>query len=607
MNISFLKECDKSYYNTGLTIISDVEYDLLKDQLRGEYPNDPYFKTVGAPVAGESVHLPYILGSLTKTKANGSLLKWSRENKVLTVTVSNKLDGVSIYAKYVDGYLVRAATRGDGYEGKDITEKIRLIQPSILGGVSSMGVVELRGEAVMTPENRDKLGYSLARSAVSGILKGEDQEHYDLMEYVDLVFYTILGDDIPDWTGMFYRLERYQVNVVSFITMPITSDIEDRLVEHFDHERSKSKWDIDGLVVADQNNTNVGEDYYPTNVVAFKVNEKPTVCTVTGIEWGVKRSGKIQPVVHFEPTNINGSMVSKATGFNMKFVVDNHITIGDSIGVVKAGDIIPYITENFSPDGLSDIPVPTICPSCHSELTTTDSKTDLVCNNISCSGQLLFWLENFLLCHGVEEITSKTLEKINPKSINDLYNLTVEDMVKIDGIGESKARVIRDQLDKSLETTDENFLQSLGIPGIGKTMSDLLINAYGSYIGMLDKGVEDFIEIDGIGEVLAVNLSRGLTRTVRVYTFLRDLGLTFKEKKSLNLQGKIFCLTGKSDISRNDLTQMISSHGGMVKGISKKVDYLVTNDPNGTTGKTKKAHQYGIQIISYEDLISIIG
>ena len=162
--IEKLKECDNHYYNTGEQLLSDKEYDKLKENAKYNFPNDPYFQNVGAAPAGSIVKLPYILGSLNKMKPDGSLLEWCRRRGLKTVIVSDKLDGVSVYASYVNGKLSQAATRGDGYEGRDITEKVKRIQPTI----DTKGFVELRGEALMTPENCAALGYSLPRSAVAG-------------------------------------------------------------------------------------------------------------------------------------------------------------------------------------------------------------------------------------------------------------------------------------------------------------------------------------------------------------------------------------------------------------------------------------------------------
>jgi len=599
-SIDTLKNYDHAYYNTGTILISDKEYDTLKAQAKAEFPNDPYFQTVGSAPAGSIVKLPYILGSLNKMKPDGSLLEWCRSRDLRTVIVSDKLDGVSVYASYINGKLSQAATRGDGYEGRDITDKVRCIQPY----VNTKGFQELRGEALMTPANCAKLGYSLPRSAVAGIFNADnDKEHLDKCQYIDILFYTVLHSDTSkDFMDM-------GVGAPLFATFEVNDDLETTLTEYLKHRKSVSPYDIDGLVICDPNDLTVGEDYYPSNACAFKVNDEAVETIVTSIDWEIKRSGKLQPVVNFTPTRISGSLVSKATGFNKKFIVDNDIKVGSRIGIVKSGDIIPYITENYSRFSThGQVELLTHCPSCGMELEETSTGVDLVCPNADgCFSQKIFRIENFLLAHEVEEITATTIKKLGVVDIEDLYSLDEFDISRIDGMGTKKADIILRELEKTLNTTEEKLLKSFGIPGLGDTASKMIVNKFNDISDVFQATAEKFMEIDGIGEIMADNIVKGLKKNFGLFLFLANQGLKFQTKASTNLQGKIFTLTGKSDISRNDLTKMISSHGGMVKGISKSTDYLVTDDVTTGTSKTKKALQYGTSIITYQTLLNMIG
>lgn len=333
-SIDTLKNYDHAYYNTGTILISDKEYDALKSQAKAEFPNDPYFQTVGSAPAGSIVKLPYILGSLNKMKPDGSLLEWCRNRGLTEVIVSDKLDGVSIYASYINGKLSQAATRGDGYEGRDITEKVRRIQPT----VSVKGFQELRGEALMTPANCAKLGYSLPRSAVAGILNADnDQEHLDKCQYTDILFYTVLHSDTSkDFMDM-------GVGAPLFAMFEVNDDLETTLTEYLKHRKSVSPYDIDGLVICDPNDLTVGEDYYPSNMCAFKVSDTAIETTVREIEWNVSRLGRVVPTVIFDQVVIGGSKITRATGFNAKYIRDNKIVIGCKIGIVRSGDVIPFI------------------------------------------------------------------------------------------------------------------------------------------------------------------------------------------------------------------------------------------------------------------------
>lgn len=596
-SIDFLKRCDDLYHNFGDAPISDVEYDRLKSELKQKFPNDPYFQSVGYAPTTNIVRLPYILGSLNKMKADGTMIKWFNDSNIKRFLVSDKLDGVSVYAKYVDGNLVLASTRGDGYEGRDITEKIRRVK----GTINHKGVVEMRGECVMKPSDCESLGYSLPRSAVSGILNGEDQEHLDKCEFINILFYGIFNNTEN------LSFEDIGVESPLFLELNVTDNIESFLVEHFTNRKAVTDYDIDGLVITDINDTSIGEDYHPSNMVAFKVNEEAVEVEVIEIKWNIKRSGKLVPVVCFTPTKISGSLVSKATGFNKKFIEDNNIHIGSKIGVLKSGDIIPYIVDCYTRFDGTHTQIPNVCPSCGQPLLETSTGVDLICPNTDgCQDQKLFIIENFLLSHEVEEITSTTIRKLGISSIEDLYDLDPFDIAMIDGMGMKRAETIIREIKKTLNTTQDKMLKSFGIPGIGNTASKMIINTYNDFDSLFSKNISDFTCIEGIGEVLAENLVMGLKKNDGLYQYLKDIGLKFEEKSSSNLQGKIFTLTGKSDINRNDLTRMISQHGGMVKGISKTTDYLVTNDTKSTSGKMKKAIQYGTKIITYDELLNII-
>lgn len=601
--IEFLKKCDRAYHNTGKPLISDREYDILKTEAMFLFPDDPYFQTVGAtPTQGDNVELPYVLGSLNKTKPDGSLSKWIADNKLESVVVSDKLDGVSVYVKYEKGEVSLASTRGDGYIGKNITDKIKRIVPTI----NKPFDIEVRGEVVMTPENCRELGYSLPRSAVSGILNGEEQEHYDKCQYLDVIFYAILSvDDIKGYTN-FIALQGLGLKTPEYKTFTDFTDIENGLVNYYKERKSQSEIDIDGLVVCDFFDISVGNDYYPLNMVAFKVNEDAVEVEVTNIEWNVKRTGKITPVVNFTPVNMSGSMVSKATGFNKKFIVDNNIHVGSRITIVKSGDIIPYIIECLTREDIEGVMIPKHCPSCGEVLGETSTGVDLLCHNEDCPDRILFKIEHFLLAHDVEEVTYVTLKRLGVTCIEDLYTLNEFDISSIEGMGMKRAKTILEQIDKTLKTTPEKLLQSFGIAGIGSTVSKDIIGRFQDFDKLFDLTVDDFIGVNGIGRVLAGNLVHYLKKYKGLYQFLLGKGLKFEEKESNKLQGKLLTLTGKSDINRNDLTKMIVANGGIVKGISKNVDLLVTNDINSNSSKTKKAKQYGIEIITYEDLLNII-
>jgi DNA ligase (NAD+) len=364
-------------------------------------------------------------------------------------------------------------------------------------------------------------------------------------------------------------------------------------------------WDVDGLVCVDYYNPNHENEYYPSNAVAFKVNEDAVRARVNRVTWEVKRSGKVQPVVHIDPVDISGSEVTKCTGFNYKFIFDNQIDIGAEIGIVLSGEIIPYITDVYK-ETRRMLPV-TYCPSCETRLATTASGVDLVCPNPVCEGRVLYKLENFLLANGVEEVTATTIKKLGVNSIIELMELDDMDLMGIEGFGASRISTIINQIKRVYQTTPAQLLKSFGITGLGKTMSADLLSHY--TLDDLIEGLpeEYYLKIDGIGEVMAERISQEVPQYREVYDYLIENGLTFEEKTGDALKGKKVVLTGRSEIKRGELTKLIEAQGGLVKGMSKSVDMLFTNSPNSTTSKMKKAKEYGIEINSYDVLYDILG
>jgi DNA ligase (NAD+) len=593
--IEYLKHCDDLYYNNGESSLSDTDYDKLKTSLFKKYPNDSYFKTVGYEPKSKKVLLPYTMGSLKKKKYDGSVLKWMNDYQY--IIIMDKLDGCSIYVEYDKGKVVFASTRGNGTIGQDITEKAKIFCPVIAYTKS----LYLKGEAMMLPETAKTISEKHSRNIVAGILNRDDNEN---VNKIIPVFYGILNKKFNHFLHELENIDGYGLRTPYFSPYS-TKDLTEEMLLSLLMDRKKScSYNIDGLVLADINYQHSSE-YYPDNMIAFKVNEESVKTNVIDIEWNVTRTGKITPVVLIEPVEIGGSTISRVTGFNARYIVDNGINKNAEIGIVKSGDIIPYITDVYKKVDFIKLNVPVNCPSCKTELVWSNTNIDLYCNHKHCNDQLLYKIEHFLNSHDVEEIGIPTLKQIKVKSIEGLFEIDEFDLLGLDGIGSRKASIILNQIKKVLKTTPENLLKSFGINGIGKTISKDIVERW-SFDELFTLSKDDFISIDGIGEILADNLVKGLKENFKLYEFLKKQGLKFKKQNS-NLKGMIFTLTGKSEFKRNDLIKMIESEGAQVKGISKKVNFLVTNNINTNSTKMKKAIKYGVNVITYDDLLNMIG
>jgi len=604
-----LKEYDKLYYN-GESPITDQEYDVLKEEARKDIPSDPYFNEVGASVPGEKVKLPFVLGSLNKVKTD-TLDKWTSGVKGPYV-VMEKLDGVSFYIEYFKGKVRRAATRGDGEYGKDITDKAKIFCPEI----EFLGKMTCRCEAMLTFDLDKKLGFKNRRNGVSGIINKDGIEN---VEYITPFFYEIIeyvGCEftIPENEKIEY-LRGLDLKVPNYITSGSLNS--DDLISFLDYTKGSQQfssnpsdhYDIDGLVIVPVDN--VREDVmYPKNKVAFKVNDPAVKCKVTGIVWDTSRTGRVVPVVHIEPTIIGGVTVEKTTGFNAEFVFNNKIQVGTEVMLVRSGDVIPYITEVISSgDILYDFP--NQCPSCDDKIEW--KSVDLICNNPFCGDQAFKKVEHFLTTLGAEYITEKTLRKLGIDEIEKAYEINEFEIAGFDGFGIKRGEQIVNEIGKTLKTTPDKLIAALGIPNVGNTVGKAIVKHYDQYPPNIimkkffSEGAEDFEEIDGIGEIIANNIEEERYQYWDLYnTFLNDKGLKFEEGTS-ELDGAIITVTGKGPMGRNPLKKLIESKGGTVKGISKKTNILVTADLESNSGKMKKAREYGIKIIDYNELMEMLN
>ena len=596
--IEYLQILDEAYYNGSDPLVTDVEYDILKAELMGQVPDHPYFETVGAPIKGDKVKLPYLLGSLKKVKTD-TVDKWMDSHSGVKV-ISGKADGVSLYVKYVDGNVTLATTRGDGYEGQDITEKAQIFCPTIKGNG------EFRGEATLCGNTHTELGYKTRRNGVAGLL---NDDKVNRCEHIVPVFYEVLHDvqDMTEWDRFLYMGD------LGLQTVPFTSvknASADELAKLLEVTKNSVDYDVDGLVIS-LNVQKRENTYYPTKKVAFKVNESAVLCTVTEVKWNVGRSGKITPVVHIEPTEIQGVTVSKCTGFNWAFINGSGISKGAEVYVVRSGDVIPYIEEVKVSVGHPTI---TKCPDCGAESYLSESGIDMFCYNTSCGETAYKKVEYFLRTLGAENITIKTLKKLNINTIEKAYELDELDIIGLEGFGKKRAQQVVEEIQKTKKTTSPKMLQAFGIPGIGQAAAEDICNKYHEQI--FDLSMNELQTVKGIGVKTSANYNLYIGEYKDLITRLNDSGIIFEmstndvetdAQNETELTGLIFTLTGAYEIKRNILKNMIEGKQASVKSLTKKSNYLVTSDMNSTSSKMKKAQKYGTEIISYEDLLEMLG
>lgn len=587
--IEQLKQHDKDYFN-GIATMTDTEYDLLKQKAKNQYPLDPYFKTIGSPVTIDKVNLPYVLGSLDKTNID-NVYKWIKDNG--DIIVSYKLDGISFMVIYEDGKVTFASTRGDGNEGQDITEKMKTILPEI----KIKDYIALRGELLLTDDEHLKLGYKNRRNGVNGALANS-------IESLVPVFYELL--DAPDVDVMYedqrllYIKDTLELNTVDFFILygKDNKNVVNILVKYLLESKAQLNYDIDGLVLT--KNESVRENVMiPENKIAFKVNTDAVKVKVTDIEWNVGRTRKIIPTILLEPTELDGVTISRTTGFNYDYIRNNQIGKGSVIGLIRAGGVIPYITEVFESEGYVELEK---CPSCGNEELELNG-VDVVCTNEDCYDSKVRQIAHYFKTMGSDFITETTIRNMGISSIEDMYELDELEIAGIEGFGIKKAEQIFYEIQKTLKVTPDKLLAAFGISGIGKTLAPVILNRY-KFEDLFE--AESIENVEGVGEILSINLVNNINKFKPLYEYLLMKGLTFMKTEKTSISGLVFTLTGKMPMKRDVITRMITAKGGSVKGISKSTDYLVTDDPNSGSIKNRKAQEQGTKIIDFETLMEMI-
>lgn len=589
--ITQLKKYDQDYYNEEESI-SDDEYDSFKDEVRDMYPDHPYFNEVGAEVSRSKVKLPYILGSLSKKKPDGSYNKWLEKYQGAKI-ISPKLDGVSIMVEYDhNGDMTIAYTRGDGEYGRDITEKAKHFTPKPNNLNTDYLVV--RGEVILNKSVDYKQFGKNRRAAISGLINTDDNTNAHL---IDCIFYEIIDSNLllhTEEDRLNQLKELFPVNCIDF--RMVYDHLEEDMIDIYS-EVANIPYETDGLVVTLNNSTRENVKY-PDHKISFKFPNKPVEAEVLDIIYDVGRTGKISPRIAIKPVEISGSTISYVTGHNYKYVKDNLLGPGSKIEVVKSGDVIPYVVKVISAGNFISIDN---CICCGSVLVPSASEVDLYCLNDDCEVKRLHKVAYFVKMMGMENITYNTLENLNITKIEDLYNLQPDYMLNFEGFGVKKIDKIFNEINKSLHTEPYKLLAAFGIKGVGRTIAKEILSNY-KFHELFTLTEDDFKQIDGIGSILAKELVNGLDNNFDLYEMMKVFGLTFKESSS-DLKDKVFCLTGNGNMPRNNYIEMIENLGGMVKSsMSKKVDIVVTKDVNSNSTKMKKARDYGINIINYNDL-----
>lgn len=650
-----LNAASDAYYLYDNPIMSDHEYDEMMDKLESleqqtgyVLSNSPLHKVQGKMLDGfKKVKHTKPMLSANKTKDIDEIGKFIGNHDVVE---SFKLDGLSIVARWENGVFKQAITRGNGEVGENVTENFRNCTNLPLKLRYDFDL-EVRGECVISWENFNKINesleepYSHPRNLAAGSLRCLDTNvskdrhlEYIAFELVDASGSGINNDNIAkaDLIDTYEFLKTMGFDVVPHHMVDV-NNYEDIDADLFSPE--EYEYPVDGTIFK-YNSYEYGKSlgmtaHHPLDMIARKWKDEEVETTLKEVQWQLGKTGQITPVAVFDPVEIDGSIVEKATLHNLSIFEGYKLAVGDTITCFKANAIIPAIAENLSTidrddDSVEYIKPPTTCPVCGMPLEVKqDNNTKfLVCGNEGCDGKLVAQLTHFASKNAmdIDGLSESTIEKlVNAgilSSIVDIYDLYIRqnDMTKIDGLGEKLVDKLLKSIDDSKVTTLDRYIYSLSIPLIGRTASKAISNYFN---GDFDEFYEhccyrsdfDFEKLDGFGSQMAESIQNYINNNCDMIFYVLPQILTIEKPdvtgaNNSNISGKTFVITGKLNSfgNRDELKDKIESMGGKVAGsVSAKTDFLINNDIESNSSKNKKAKDLGIPIIDEQKIIEMMS
>jgi len=650
--VELLNQAGKAYYQEGKEIISNLEYDKAYDELvrleeeTGIVLSASPTQNVGYSVATalpKEEHASPML-SLDKTKSVETLQSFLGEQKGI---LSWKLDGLTVVMTYEKGEFVKAVTRGNGRIGEIVTENAKRFRNLPLR-IPFKGRLVLRGEALIRYSDFAKINeeipeegakYKNPRNLCSGSVRQLDPK-ITWERRVYFFPFTLVsveeGEDgasresggLPDFHNSheaeFEFLERQGFQVVG--RRAVNKEELPGAVSDFSEQVKKNDFPSDGLVLL-MDDISYGKSLgttakFPRNALAFKWEDEEEKTILREVEWSPSRTGLINPVAIFDPVELEGTVVSRASLHNISYLEDLKLGIGDEITVYKANMIIPQIGENLTKSG--QLPIPEHCPACHEETKIVQDKEAkmLYCENPHCPAKRIKQFALFVSrdALNIEGLSEMTLEKFIGKGFiqefPDLFSLKEhkEEIIAMEGFGQKSYDKLIENAEKARETSLARLLYGLGIGGIGASNARVLSEAFHENAEELSRAeLSEVVSIKGIGPILGESIVRYFKEEENCRLFRKLLSILHlhKEERAENtaLSGKVFVITGSLNHfqNRKELEEEIRKAGASTaSSVSKNTSYLINNDKNSTSSKNKKAQELGIPILSEEDFLRLL-
>lgn len=636
-----LDRAARAYYQEDIELISNREYDQMYDKLQAleKETGTVLANSPTAKVGYEAVdqlpkeeHESPML-SLDKTKDREVLREFIGDHETL---LSWKLDGLTIVLTYENGELAKAVTRGNGVVGEVVTNNARVFR-NIPLKIPYVGRLVLRGEAIITYSDFEQINESIEdvdaryknpRNLCSGSVRQLNNEITARRNVRFYAFGLVSAENVDFHNSraeQFEWLKNQGFEVVEY--RKVTASTLDQAMDYFSTAITENDFPSDGLVAL-YDNIAYGDSLgrtakFPRNAFAFKWADEIRETRLEKIEWSPSRTGLINPVAVFDPVELEGTTVSRASVHNISIMRELQLGIGDRITVYKANMIIPQIAENLTKSG--ELPIPDTCPACgqSTEIRRVNEVESLYCTNPDCPAKKIkaFALFASRDAMNIDGLSEATLEKFIARGFihdfGDIFEISRhrEEIVTMEGFGEKSFENLMASLEKARETTLAKVIYSLGIANIGLANAKVICRHFDDDLEKIRRADEEEVSsIDTIGPVIARSLTEYFAdpeNNRKLDHLMSHLAIKKEEKKGEQIfQNMNFVITGSLEHfdNRNQAKELVESLGGKVTGsVTKKTNYLINNDTTSNSSKNKKARELGIPVISEEEFLKLAG
>ncbi|PNT92720.1 NAD-dependent DNA ligase LigA [Clostridium thermosuccinogenes] len=637
--IKLLNEASKAYYQENREIMSNLEYDKLYDELL-ELEKETGIVLSNSP----SIHVGYeLLGSLPKerhekpmlsldkTKDVGALKEWLGDQ---TGLLSWKLDGLTIVLTYTEGKLLKAVTRGNGEVGEVVTNNVKVFS-NIPLNISYKGNLVLRGEAVISYSDFEKINneipdvaskYKNPRNLCSGSVRQLNNKVTSERNVHFFAFSIVKADGVDFGNSRMAQLEWLKNQGFDVVTYKkVDSSNIEEAVSWFEENIAKNDFPSDGLVLT-YDDIAYGESLgvtakFPRDSIAFKWRDEIKETKLLEIEWSASRTGLINPVAIFEPVELEGTTVSRASLHNISIMEGLELGIGDTICVYKANMIIPQVSDNLTRSG--KVCIPEECPACGSKtiIKQNNDVKSLYCPNEDCPAKQIKLFTLFVSrdAMNIEGLSEATIEKLIGRGLvkepADLFHIEKfkQEIVSMEGFGEKSYQNLVNAINRSRKTNVVRLLFGLGIPNVGLSNAKNICRKFDYDWERIENAtIPQLLEINGVGQIMADNYVRFFSNEKNRRIIKNILNeIEFEPMKSADaeriFENITFVITGSVEHfkNRDELKETIEQKGGKVTGsVTSKTNYLINNDNTSNSTKNKKAKELGIKIITEEEFLN---